>query len=154
MELKERVFSLLQEILEEHETLFLIDLSVTPDQRIKIVIDGDSGVNLKDCVLVSRSIEQTLSEDDLDFALEVTSAGATTPLVLARQYAKHIGRKLEVRTEEGKFEGTLTHCDENQITVEWKSREPKLVGKGKVTVLNKRDFLLKDIEEAKVKLKF
>ncbi len=154
MELKERVFSLLQEILEEHETLFLIDLSVTPDQRIKIVIDGDSGVNVKDCVLVSRSIEQTLSEDDLDFELEVTSAGATTPLLLARQYAKHIGRKLEVRTEEGNFEGTLTRCDGNQITVEWKSREPKPVGKGKVTVQNKRDFLLKDIEEAKVKLKF
>lgn len=154
MELKERVFSLLRDILEEHETLFLIDLSVTPDQRIKIVIDGDSGVNLKDCVQISRSIEQSLSEEDLDFSLEVTSAGATTPLVLARQYAKHIGRKLQVRTEEGNFEGTLTRCDEHQITVEWKSREPKPVGKGKVTVLNKRDFLLKDIEEAKVKLTF
>lgn len=154
MELKERVFSLLQKILEEHETLFLIDLSVTPDQRIKIVIDGDSGVNLKDCVMVSRSIEQTLSADELDFALEVTSAGATTPLVLARQYAKHIGRKLEVRTEEGNFEGTLTQCSENQISVEWKSREPKPVGKGKVTVLNKRDFLIENIEEAKVKLTF
>ncbi|MDH3698643.1 MAG: ribosome assembly cofactor RimP [Flavobacteriaceae bacterium] len=154
MELKERVFSLLQGILREHETLFLIDLSVTPDHRIKVVIDGDSGVNLKECVLVSRTIEQSLLADDIDFALEVTSAGATAPLVLARQYAKHIGRKLEVRTLEGAFEGTLTQCDADQITVEWKSREPKPVGKGKVTVQHKRDFLLNDIEEAKVKLTF
>lgn len=154
MELKERVFSLLQGILKEHKTLFLIDLSVTPDHRIKIVIDGDSGVNLKDCVMVSRSIEESLIEEDLDFALEVTSAGATAPLVLARQYAKHIGRKLELRTNDGVFEGTLTQCDENRITVEWKSREPKPVGKGKVTVQHKRDFLLENIEEAKVKLTF
>jgi len=154
MELKERVFSLLQEILGEHETLFLIDLSVTSDHRIKVVIDGDSGVNLKDCVMVSRSIEQSLIEDDLDFALEVSSAGATTPLVLARQYAKHIGRKLELHTHDGVFEGTLTQCDEKKITVEWKSREPKPVGKGKVTVQHKRDFLLENIEEAKVKLTF
>ncbi|MBT8254027.1 MAG: ribosome assembly cofactor RimP [Bacteroidia bacterium] len=154
MELKERVYSLLQDILGEYETLFLIDLSVTTDKRIKVVIDGDSGVELKDSILVSRSLENALNEDDLDFALEVTSAGATSPLVMARQYVKNIGRKLEVRTIEGAFEGTLTRTGDTQITLEWKSREPKPVGKGKVTVLHSRDFLLEDIEEAKVKLTF
>ena len=40
------------------------------------------------------------------------------------------------------------------ILVQWKTREPKPVGKGKVTVKKKQILLMNDIVEAKVMIKF
>lgn len=152
--LKEKVESLLNKALEEHPALFLIDFTVGGDNAIKVVLDGDQGVSLQDCMDVSRAIEHNLDREEEDFALEVASAGATSPLKLPRQYKKNIGRKLKVRTNSEELEGTLVQADEHTITLEWKAREPKPVGKGKVTVQKNRDIPFSEIQEAKVILKF
>lgn len=152
--LKEKVESLLNKALEEHPSLFLIDFTVGSDNTIRIILDGDDGVNLQDCMDVSRAIEHNLDREEEDFSLEVTSAGAASPLQLPRQYKKNIGRKLWVKVMEEELEGTLTQATENSITLEWKAREPKPVGKGKVTVQKKRDIAFSDIHQAKVILKF
>lgn len=151
---KDTVKSLLNEALEAMPSIFLIDYTIGGDNTIRIILDGDNGVNLQDCMKVSRAIEHNLDREENDFSLEVTSAGATTPLVLPRQYKKNLGRKLAVRTGEEKLEGQLVQASEEQITLEWKTREPKPVGKGKVTVLKTQDIALADIHEAKVVLKF
>ena len=142
--LKDKVESLLGKALEEHSSLFLVDFKMGGDNSIKVVLDGDEGVNLQDCMNISRAIEHNLDREEEDFSLEVTSAGATSPLRLPRQYNKNIGRKLQVKTGSEQLEGTL----------EWKAREPKPVGKGKVTVQKKQEIAFSDIQEAKVKLKF
>ncbi len=152
--LKDKVEVILNAALEKEKSLFLIDLSITPDNAIKVVLDGDNGVNLKDCVNISREIDQHLDREETDFSLEVTSAGATAPLSLPRQYRKNIGRKLKVRTGDNKFEGNLTNLTPEYITLEWKARESKPVGKGKITVRKKREIAFSEIEEAKVVLKF
>ncbi len=152
--LKAQVEELLGKALKENETLFLIDFSITPDNTIKIVLDGDEGINLKDCMAVSRAIEHNLDREEHDFSLEVTSSGATEPLVMARQYPKNIGRKLVVKTAAENFEGDLTEATEDTITLEWKAREPKPVGKGKITVQKRKKIAISEIEEAKVKLIF
>lgn len=146
--------SLLGKALEEHPSLFLIDFTIGGDNTIKVVLDGDKGVTLQDCMDVSRAIEHNLDREEEDFSLEVASAGATSPLKMPRQYTKNIGRKLKVRTDSGELEGTLVQATENNITLEWKAREPKPVGKGKVTVQKKRDIPFSEIQEAKVILKF
>lgn len=152
--LKGKVKELLEAGLQEDESLFLIDFAITPDNRIKVIIDGDHGVTVDDCIKISRAIEHNLDREEEDFSLEVASAGATSPLVLPRQYGKNIGRKLEVVTDEGSFEGNLTQVDENNIVLEWKAREPKPIGKGKVTVQKKKEINFSDINKAKVVLKF
>lgn len=146
--------SLLGKALEEHPSLFLIDFTIGGDNTIKVVLDGDKGVTLQDCMDVSRAIEHNLDREEEDFSLEVASAGATSPLKMPRQYTKNIGRELKVRTDSGELEGTLVQATENNITLEWKAREPKPVGKGKVTVQKKRDIPFSEIQEAKVILKF
>jgi ribosome maturation factor RimP len=151
---KEKVKSLLDKALEEHPSLFLIDFTVGGDNTIKVVLDGDQGVDLQDCMNISRAIEHNLDREEEDFSLEVTSAGATSPLRLPRQYKKNIGRKIKVRTGAEELEGTLIQTSENSITLEWKAREPKPVGKGKVTVQKKQEIVFSDIQEAKVILKF
>ena len=152
--LKEKVSILLERALEEHPSLFLIDFTVGGDNVIKVVLDGDDGVNLRDCIAISRAIEHNLDREEEDFSLEVTSAGATSPLQIPRQYKKNLGRKLKVKTQDAEFEGSLAQVTEAHITLEWKAREPKPVGKGKVTVQKQQDIVFSDIEEAKVVLKF
>ncbi len=152
--LKEKVESLLDKALEEHPSLFLIDFTVGGDNTIRVVLDGDNGVSLKDCMDISRAIEHNLDREEEDFSLEVTSAGATSPMKYPRQYTKNIGRKLKVRTGDQELEGTLVQTSENNITLEWKAREPKPEGKGKVTVQKRQDIAYSDIREAKVILKF
>lgn len=152
--LKTQVEELLAKALEENKKLFLIDFSITPDNTIRIVLDGDEGVNLKDCIAISRAIEHNLDREEHDFSLEVTSAGAVEPIVMARQYRKNIGRNLVVKTAAENYEGNLTEASENSITLEWKEREPKPVGKGKRTVQKRKKIAISEIDEAKVKLKF
>ena len=154
MDFKNRVKELLEQGLEEHPELFLIDFTISPDYKISVVIDGDNGVTLQDCINVSRSIEHNLDREEQDFSLEVASAGATSPLKFPRQYRKNIGRKLEVTTEEEKVEGTLIDASETSVVLEWKAREPKKVGKGKETVVKKAEFPYISIKKAVVVISF
>ncbi|MGA0212122.1 MAG: hypothetical protein ACO3JH_03900 [Flavobacteriaceae bacterium] len=57
MTLKDRVTELVVTALETRKDLFLIEYTVTPDQKIKVIIDGDKGVQLQDCIDISRHIE-------------------------------------------------------------------------------------------------
>ncbi|SHG69580.1 ribosome assembly cofactor RimP [Winogradskyella jejuensis] len=153
--LKNKAEELLQNALEERQDLFLISLTIGTDNAIKVVIDGDNGVLVEDCMFISRAIEHNLDREEEDFSLEVLSAGAASPLTLPRQYKKNIGRTLEVRTnDDKKTEGKLEAADENSIQLKWKAREPKPVGKGKVTVTKEATIALDDIKEAKVIIKF
>jgi len=152
---KKTVEDLLKNALEERQDLFLIDFNVSNDNAIKIVIDGDNGVLVEDCMFVSRAIEHNIDRDEHDFSLEVLSYGAATPLVLPRQYKKHIGRNLEVKTlDNDKFEGELVDVNDVGVVLKWKTREPKPVGKGKVTVTKETNLTFENIKEAKVKIKF
>ncbi|TDU43766.1 ribosome maturation factor RimP [Gelidibacter sediminis] len=149
------VKDLIDNALEERSDLFLIDLKVNPDNKISVVIDGDNGVTVEDCMFMSRGIENNLDREEVDFSLDVASSGATSPLINTRQYKKNIGRTLAVKAKPDlKFEGELTDVDEAGVTLEWKTKEPKPVGKGKITVNKQAKIMYDDILEAKVIIKF
>lgn len=151
---KQRVEKLLQEALADKPELFLIEFTVSASQAIHVTLDGDNGVNLQDCMDVSRAVEHALDREELDFSLEVGSAGASSPLRLPRQYKQHIGRKLQVIYSGQEIEGTLEQADAENITLSWKAREPKPVGKGKHTVRKEAIIPFSEIEKATVVLKF
>ena len=152
--LREKVENLLKEAFEENNSLFLIELKVDNNNHISVIIDGDEGVSVNDCIAVSRKIEHNLDREEEDFSLEVASAGVSQPLTLSRQYKKNVGRKLSVLTSEGKIEGELVKVEDETITLKWKTREPKPVGKGKVTVTKEAVLPVEDINEAKVIITF
>ncbi|NNK81740.1 MAG: ribosome assembly cofactor RimP [Flavobacteriaceae bacterium] len=153
--LKDKVYNLLQDCLKERTDLFLIEFNIQDNNAIKVIIDGDNGVLVEDCIYVSRAIEHNLDRDKEDFSLEVASAGAASPLAQRRQYKKNLGRTLKVKTlDNQKFEGIITKVLEEAIVLSWKAREPKPVGKGKITVEKEAEIALEDIKEAKVKIKF
>lgn len=155
MDFKAQVKDLLEQGLAEHPELFLIDFTISPDFKISVVIDGDNGVTLQDCIDVSRSIEHNLDREEQDFSLEVASAGATTPMKFPRQYQKNIGRTLEVTSnDDTKIEAKLIDANNEAIKLEWKAREPKKVGKGKETVVKTAEIPYISIKKAVVVISF
>ncbi len=141
------------EAISENKFLFLIELSFLTGNKIKIIVDGDQGVPIKECVRISRYIEHNLGEDEI-FSLEVTSPDITKPLSVIRQYQKNINRILKVKTEEGQLEGKLVDVDEKGISLTWKTRESKTIGKGKITIQKNAQIAYTHIKEAKVKITF
>ena len=148
MTFKEKVKELLEQGLAEYPNLFLIDLNINDANKIVITLDGDTGVQLQDCINISRSIDAHLDREEVDFALEVASAGVSLPLKLVRQYRKNIGRTLKIKTTAQTIEALLLEASDEDITVEWSSREPKKIGKGKETVVHNEKIAYADIQEA------
>ena len=73
---------------------------------------------------------------------------------MPRQYEKNVGRSLEVLTvDDETLTGNLTQADQKGITLEWKAREPKPIGKGKVTVTKIKELPFVSIKSAKVIIK-
>lgn len=152
---QEVVKQLVKEALEENEELFLIELSFLAENKILVEVDGDQGVTLRECIRISRHVEHSLDREEDDFGLEVTSVDASKPLKVSRQYKKNIGRILSIKTIDGeKIEGTVVGADDKMVNLEWKAREPKPIGKGKVTVVKTAAIDYKNIQEAKVKIIF
>ena len=151
---KEYITTIVSEYLSDGP-VFLTGLKIGSDNHITIFLDGDEGVKISDCVAVSRRLEKTLNEKGLDFSLDISSHGASTPLIMPRQYKKHVGREFEIKLEDGtKTEGTLVGFDGNEIVLENSFRENKPVGKGKITVTKQQKINYNQIKESKVKLKF
>lgn len=154
MTFKEKVVDLLNTALEERPSLFLIDLSIGSGNKIMVTLDGDNGVNLQDCIDISRAIEHNLDREEEDFSLEVASGGAASPLKMPRQFKKNLGRTLSVKTATDQIEAEITDANDDFIVLEWKAREPKQIGKGKETVQKRLELPYQDIKEAVVVIKF
>lgn len=153
---KKRVRALLDEALELNKELFLVYFDINDANHISIIIDGDKGVNVSECMRVSRNIEHNLDREEEDFSLEVSSFDISHSLTLPRQFVKNIGRKLKVKTiNDDKYEGTLlSFSEENKLVLQWKERVPKTIGKGKMTVEKQQELSIDDVKEAKVVIIF
>lgn len=112
-----------QQTLQEHEGLFLVEVRIRPTNNIKVFIDGDQGVSIDKCVRVNRQLYRFIEEQgwwpEGDFSLEVSSPGVDEPLRLLRQYIRNIGRQVEVVKADGtKTEGVLQTVEEAGIVVD------------------------------------
>ena len=137
-----------------NESLYLIELSISVNNKVQVVVDGDNGVSLSECMRISRVINDNFDREVEDFSLEVTTPDIAHPLKVKRQYIKNLNRILKVKTAEEEIEGTLVTADEDKIVLQWKAREPKPVGKGNVTVEKTVTLEYTEIKEAKVKILF
>ena len=151
--LKEKVEQLITEGVEGTD-IFLVKLTVSSSNDINVLLDSDSGLTLSDCRSISRVIETSLDRDDEDFSLTVSSSGVGEPLVL-RQYMKNVGRKVRVTLIDGEIiEAKMVAADDKGIELEWKSREKKPTGKGKITVVNNKLLNYQSIKQTIVLITF
>ena len=111
---KQQVIGIAEKWLSTKEGYFLVDVDVTPDNRIVVEIDQAEGVWIDDCVELSRFIESELDRDVEDYELEVGSAGIGQPFKVLQQYINHIGQEVEVLPKSGaKLKGILESANEN-----------------------------------------
>ena len=151
---KEHILALANEHLKG-TPVYVTGIRISSEMQINVFIDGDEGVTIKDCVGLSRAIEGQLDREKQDFALDVSSHGASTPLALPRQYLRHIGRTFEIKLLDGsKAEGTLLEYNDEGLKIEFEVRENKAVGKGKVNVTRQQVIKHNEIKESRIKLKF
>lgn len=125
---KDTVRSIVEEWLDGKE-YFLVDIEISPDDRIVVEIDHADGVWIEDCVELSRFIEDHLSRDEEDYELEVGSAGLGQPFKVAQQYHCFVGKDVEVLDADGKkYKGVLKAVDGNDFTVTMQEKQ-KVEGK-------------------------
>lgn len=143
---KFKVLDIVKDVLEGSDK-YLLNMKITPDNRIFVDIDGDNGINIDDCIEVSRAIENSLNRDEEDFELNVSSAGADSPLKMPRQYRRHVGRELSVEPFDGeKVEGRLTEAGDTQFTI--KTKGTKKEAPKELT------FAYEDVKTARVIIQF
>lgn len=134
---------------------FLVDVHVTPMNKIIVLLDREGSIGINQCVEVSRFIEKNLDRDAEDFELEVSSAGLDSPFKVLRQYQKNIGREVDVKLADGKkVKGQLISANENGITVQQVSREKTEGKKSKQQVERNFSFSYPEIKETKIVIKF
>lgn len=132
------VNGIVQQWLEGKAGYFLVDVTVSRDNRIVVEIDHKEGVWIDDCVDLSRFIESLLSRDVEDYELEVGSAGIGQPFKVLQQYLNHIGQEVEVLPKEGtKLKGILLSADSEGFVL--KTRK-------KLTVEGKKRPVMADVE--------
>ena len=131
---------------------YLVDVEMTPDDRIVIEIDHADGVWIEDCADLSRHLQETLGEELGDYELEVGSAGIGQPFKVIQQYRNHIGKEVEVLQKNGqKVQGVLKEVsdDEAHFTVTVKEKQQVEGKKRPVLVDVDKNFALSDIKSCK-----
>lgn len=125
---KDTVRSIVEEWLDGKE-YFLVDIEISPNDRIVVEIDHADGVWIEDCVELSRFIEDHLSRYEEDYELEVGSAGLGQPFKVAQQYHCFVGKDVEVLDADGKkYKGVLKAVEGNDFTVTVQEKQ-KVEGK-------------------------
>lgn len=117
--IKEQITKAVEPAVEERGC-FLVEVSVSPDNDIEIVIEKEVGdVDWEDCSAIDRVMHEAFDQDVEDYALTVSSAGLDRPFKVLKQYLKAVGTKVEVWVKGGKkLKGTLEAASETEITLD------------------------------------
>lgn len=151
---KQKVTEIVNEWLADKE-YFLVDVSVSGDDRVVVEIDHAEGVWIEDCVQLSRFIEANLNREEEDYELEVGSAGIGQPFKVVQQYINHIGKEVEVLASDGKkYRGVLTAADEVCFTVAVQVKEKPEGAKRPVLVDKEYTWRYEETKYTKYLIKF
>jgi ribosome maturation factor RimP len=149
---EKKIQSIVNQYLENSDK-FLIEVNVRPGNRVQVLIDGDKGVQIADCALLTRHIEANVDRSQEDYSLEVSSVGVGSPLKLKRQYPINIGRKIMLVDHDlNKTTGKLVEVVEEGVKIELKpSASDKKAKSGTPETVF---FPFSAIKEARVQVSF
>lgn len=151
--IENRVKALVEAKIAGREDLFLVGVRMYPNNRLEVLIDGDHGVSIDDCVDISRYIGHCLEEEDAiaqAYRLEVSSPGVDSPLTSIRQYRKNIGRDVKITLHDGGTKtGSLAEVSDDAVTILEKVKE-----KGKKAVEHRSEIPFAHIKTTKVLISF
>jgi ribosome maturation factor RimP len=116
---KEQIINAVETAVTERGC-FLVEVTVSKDNDIEIVIEKEEGVvDWEDCAAIDRVMHETFNQDEEDYALTVSSAGLDRPFKVMKQFQKALGTRVEVWLKGGKkVKGVLDAATEESIVVD------------------------------------
>ena len=98
---------------------------------LRVYADKEGGINIDDCVFISRALEAKLDEEDFikdAYILEVSSPGLGRPLKKDRDFERNLGKAVEIKlykAMEGckEYEGILKEFSKDTVTVETEEKD-------------------------------
>jgi ribosome maturation factor RimP len=150
--------AMLELVSANYPDVFVVEFSLAKGPRsvLSLLVDTDEGITIDKCARISRKLSAWLEENDpfdFPFALEVSSPGLSRPLKLPRQFHKNVGRKLKVKTTDGKaVTGVLEAVDATGITL-----QPEVKKKPKKSENQENTHIVvafDAIQEAKIEISF
>lgn len=149
----DKIKNWVQTILETEPTYFCVDIYIKPIQNIKVFLDGDTGITIEKCTQINRKLRNLIEESgilkDVDYSLEVSSAGIDNPLILHRQYVKNRQRNVQITLlDDTIIEGVLKSVTEQDILIE------TTINKGKKKEIQEKTVLFSNIKKTIVLIKF
>ena len=153
MDQVEEIRKLAQEHLSPDK--FVVDVVVSTKKlprRVLVIVDGDQGVTIDDCAVLSRLLSKEFEErsyfGDDNYLLEVSTPGLEHPLKLKRQYFKNTGRNLKVVVNETTIEGKLKEVTDEKIVL------VQEIGSGKKKATKEIEIPFSEIDKTFVTVSF
>lgn len=126
-EYEQKTEKLLLPILEKRN-FDLVDVEYVKEGSawfLRAYIDKEGGITVNDCEDVAREMNPVLDELDYidgSYTFEVSSPGLGRPLKKEKDYARNLGKDVEIRTyrpirHEKEFYGMLKAYDEQSVTI-------------------------------------
>lgn len=144
-----KITEIAERILEGSD-LFVVDCTCSPSNDVELVVDSDTSVAIDACVQLSDAINEAFDRDEEDFSLTVSSAGIGSPLKVYRQYAKLVGRPVEVLLASGtKILATLAAATPSSITLSYDEKRTVEGKKRRQTVTVTNEYPLEEVRWTK-----
>tara|TARA_B100001123_G_scaffold324293_1_gene364225 strand:+ start:391 stop:852 length:462 start_codon:yes stop_codon:yes gene_type:complete len=99
---EEKLYKTVNDLLK-NEKMNILNINIVKNKfrsNIKIIIDSPDGVNIEDCVKVSKITRNAIQLDNVldgDFDLEVSSPGINRPLFNIKDYNSNKGMKVKMK---------------------------------------------------------
>lgn len=145
-EIEQHCTELVTPIIEENG-FELVDVEYVKegsDYYLRVYADKEGGINIDDCVMISRSLEGKLDAADRmtdPYILEVSSPGLTRPLKKEKDFKRNLGKKVEVklyRAVDGckEFEAMLVGYGDSTLTLQKDGKEePEEFSKNDISMI-------------------
>ena len=128
-----RVERFLEPIMQENQ-FELVDVEWVKEAGtwyLRAYVDKEGGISVDDCEVVSRRLSDWLDKEDFiseSYILEVSSPGLGRPLKKDKDFARSIGKDVDVRLYRARdkrkdFTGVLKAYDNDTVTIEEEGKE-------------------------------
>ena len=149
---KESILNVVEEWANSHD-LFVVEVLVKKDNRVTVYIDSLNGLQIDDCIKLTKHIEEKFDREVEDYSLEVSSPGLDYPLHLPLQFQKNLNRELVLFLVKGApISGVLKSYNEDSLGIEMEKITKEGKKKHKEMVIE--NIPLSTIKQAKVKVVF
>ncbi|HIQ99347.1 MAG TPA: ribosome maturation factor RimP [Candidatus Scybalocola faecavium] len=110
---------------------------------LRVYIDKEGGITVDDCEVINREFGDVLDEKDYiseNYIFEVSSPGLDRPLKKEKDFARSIGKDVEIRLykpmdKKKEFTGTLKSYDKNSVTIELEDGQEMTFEKSSIALI-------------------